>query len=138
MGNSCSECLPSTYQQHLKNGECKSIDNLENLKSIEWIEKVKKGSLSNVWVVRKKGSDKQFVLKVTEKLRLVDRGEVSTIINEKNIMETIDSPFVVNFINSFQDREKLYILMEYMPHGNLRELLNKTTFSESQIRNYQF
>ena len=91
-----------------------------------------------MWVVRKKGSDKQFVLKVTEKLRLVDRGEVSTIINEKNIMETIDSPFVVNFINSFQDREKLYILMEYMPHGNLRELLNKTTFSESQIRNYQF
>ena len=74
-------------------------------------------------------------MKVTDKLKLVDRGDVSSIMTEKNIMEAINSPFLVNFVTSFQDKEKLYILMEYVPHGNLRQLLNKATLSESQIRN---
>jgi serine/threonine protein kinase len=109
--------------------------NVDELKGIEWIQEVKRGSISTVWLVKKKEHEKEYVMKVTDKLKLVDRSDVSTIMSEKNIMEAINSPFLVNFVTSFQDKEKLYILMEYMPNGNLRQLLNKATLSEPQISN---
>lgn len=49
---------------------------------------------------------------------------------EKEIMATIEHPFLVKMRMSFQDENKLYFLLEYCPGGELFSLLalkNKIT-----------
>jgi hypothetical protein len=42
------------------------------------------------------------------------------VINEKSILEQISNPFIINMKSSFQDREYLYMTMEYLRGGDLR------------------
>lgn len=40
--------------------------------------------------------------------------------NERKILETINHPFIVNMHQSFQDRENLYLVMDFHTGGDLR------------------
>ena len=40
--------------------------------------------------------------------------------NEKKILAELSHPFIINSLTSFQDREKLYLAMEYLRGGDLR------------------
>ena len=44
--------------------------------------------------------------------------------NEKSLLSTLKDPFIVNMIFSFQDRENLYLLLDYLPGGDLRHHLS--------------
>ena len=44
--------------------------------------------------------------------------------NERNILRiAFSTPFVVNFYDSFQDNENLYLALEYLPGGELIKLI---------------
>lgn len=45
---------------------------------------------------------------------------MGSVINEKSILEQISNPFIINMKSSFQDREYLYMTMEYLRGGDLR------------------
>jgi len=52
--------------------------------------------------------------------------------NERKMLERFSSPFIPNMIAAFQTRESLFLMMEYMPGGDLRFHINSCrTFSES-------
>ena len=56
---------------------------------------------------------------------------------ERNILATADNPWVVKLAHSFQDREFLYLVMEYLPGGDTMELLMKEdTFSNEWVKFY--
>lgn len=44
---------------------------------------------------------------------------------EKQILEKIDSPFIVNLLTSFQDVKNLYLAMEYVTGGEMFYHLRK-------------
>jgi serine/threonine protein kinase len=52
--------------------------------------------------------------------RVLLKKSVGSVINEKSILEQISNPFIINMKSSFQDREYLYMTMEYMRGGDLR------------------
>ena len=55
----------------------------------------------------------------------------------KIILYYIFSSFIVNMYYTFQDKENLYLLMNYIPGGNLRyHLTINTTFTEPQTSKY--
>lgn len=61
-----------------------------------------------------------YALKVIKKSAIVSRKKMQM---EKEIMSSIYSSFVVQLFYSFQSRTKLYLVMEYLPGGDLYSLL---------------
>ena len=50
--------------------------------------------------------------------------------NERKLLGSLKSDFIVNMVQSFQDRETLYLVMDYLPGGDLRHhLTHKGTFT---------
>lgn len=55
--------------------------------------------------------------------------------NEKRLLTTLKHDFLVNMVQSFQDRENLYLVMDYLQGGDLRHLIAKyNSFSEEQAK----
>ncbi len=44
---------------------------------------------------------------------------------ERDILVSINHPFLIKIHSSFQDQKKLYLLLEYCPGGELFGLLSK-------------
>ncbi len=45
--------------------------------------------------------------------------------NEKKLLASLKNNFMVNMVQSFQDRETLYLVMDYLPGGDLRHHIAK-------------
>jgi serine/threonine protein kinase len=56
---------------------------------------------------------------------------------EREILSRMDNPFVVKLYYSFQTRDNLYLVMEYLPGGDVASLLQVTgCLSERHARAY--
>lgn len=40
--------------------------------------------------------------------------------NERTLLAKLKHPFIINMVAAFQDRENLYLLMDYIDGGDLR------------------
>jgi serum/glucocorticoid-regulated kinase 2 len=55
--------------------------------------------------------------------------------NERIILETLRSPFIVNMHYAFQDREHLYLVLDFKKGGDLRYQMAKSKkFTEEQLK----
>lgn len=90
-----------------------------------------KGGFGKVWrVVRKKGRQ-VYAMKEMSKARIMTKRSVRSVINERSILNQLDNIFIVNMHNAFQDRENLYLVMDYLSGGDLRyHICRYRTFSE--------
>lgn len=56
---------------------------------------------------------------------------------ERNVLSSIKHPFIVGLNYAFQTPEKLYLILDYCPGGNLGELLDeRNNFEENQAKYY--
>ncbi|VDM18222.1 unnamed protein product, partial [Wuchereria bancrofti] len=56
---------------------------------------------------------------------------------ERDILAEADSNWIVKLYYSFQDEQSLYLIMEYVPGGDMMQLLiNKGLFEEKLARFY--
>lgn len=56
---------------------------------------------------------------------------------ERNLLAEVDSNCIVTLYCSFQDDEFLYLIMEYLPGGDMMTLLmRKDTLTENEARFY--
>lgn len=56
---------------------------------------------------------------------------------ERNLLAEVDSNYIVKLYCSFQDDEYLYLIMEYLPGGDMMTLLmRKDTLTEDEARFY--
>ena len=58
-------------------------------------------------------------MKILKKKAMIKRNQVLHIKTERRIMELIDHPFIVKLIYAFQTAQKLYMVMDYCPGGEL-------------------
>lgn len=57
--------------------------------------------------------------------------------SERNLLAEVDSNCIVKLYCSFQDDDYLYLIMEYLPGGDMMTLLmRKDTLSEDEARFY--
>ncbi|GJN14893.1 hypothetical protein PR202_gb01767 [Eleusine coracana subsp. coracana] len=75
-----------------------------------------------------------------ELLTIIGRGafgEVEHVKAERNLLAEVDSAYIVKLYYSFQDEEFLYLIMEYLPGGDMMTLLmRKDTLTEDEARFY--
>ena len=63
--------------------------------------------------------------------------QVDHVKAERNLLAEVDNPSIVKLYYSFQDEEFLYLVMEYLPGGDMMTLLmRRDTLSEEVTRFY--
>lgn len=96
---------------------------------------VGRGGFGRVWKVDHKRSKCFFALKEMQKLRVVAKRSVHSVMNERKLLACLKHPFIVNMHYAFQDRDNLYLVLDYMKGGDLRYHLTKLrTFTEAQTK----
>lgn len=115
------------------NNKALSIDDFQLLKVLG------KGSFGKVMLVRKidDSSGRLFAMKTLRKAALLKRNQVAHTATERYILQKLKSPFLVHLVFAFQTTEKLYMVLNYMPGGELFFWLKKDRrFSEPRARLY--
>ena len=77
------------------------------------------GTFGKVWLVNHKKTKKTYALKMLDKREIIGHHQVEGVMREKNIMASIDHPFVIDLRCTFQDDYHLYLLIELCQGGEL-------------------
>lgn len=83
------------------------------------VKVVGKGSYGKVLLVKKHKEEKVYAMKVLKKKHMIKRNQVEHIKTERRIMEMIDHPFIIKLKYAFQNPQKLYLVMDFCPGGEL-------------------
>ncbi|KAJ1569944.1 Serine/threonine-protein kinase [Nowakowskiella sp. JEL0078] len=83
-------------------------------------------------------SGKVYAMKTLRKSEMVKKDQLAHVKAERDVLaESINTPWVVQLYYSFQDVQYLYLIMEFLPGGDLMTLLIKEdTFPEDVTRFY--
>ena len=74
-------------------------------------------------------------MKEMPKVKAYMKKSLATILSEKNILTNLHYSLISNLNFSFQDKEYLYLILDYLPGGDLRYYLSrKMIFNEAQIK----
>ncbi|XVF48958.1 hypothetical protein PTKIN_Ptkin03bG0229800 [Pterospermum kingtungense] len=96
-----------------------------------------RGAFGEVIVCREKKSGDIFAMKKLKKSEMLSRGQVEHVRAERNLLAEVASHFIVKLYYSFQDAEYLYLIMEYLPGGDMMTLLmREDTLTENVARFY--
>ncbi|EOY06065.1 AGC isoform 3 [Theobroma cacao] len=96
-----------------------------------------KGAFGEVRVCREKATGHVYAMKKLKKSEMLRRGQVEHVKAERNLLAEVDSNCIVKLYCSFQDEEYLYLIMEYLPGGDMMTLLmRKDTLTEDEARFY--
>lgn len=87
------------------------------------IRLVSNGAYGAVFLVRHRETRQRFALKKMNKQTLMLRNQVDQVFAERDILTMADNPFVVSFYGSFETRQYLCMLMEYVEGGDCAALL---------------
>merc|ERR1719361_271863 len=76
-------------------------------------------------------------MKTLKKVEVLKRNQVAHVKAERDILAEADNEWVVKLYYSFQDRDNLYFVMEYVPGGDLMsKLIRDQLFDEDLARFY--
>ncbi|KAI5181132.1 protein kinase X [Nematocida sp. AWRm80] len=78
-----------------------------------------------------------YALKIMSKAQIIQSNQSTHVYNEKAVMLTVCSPFFVKLYSTFQDEHYLYMVMEYVPGGELFSYMREVArFSIQQTKFY--
>ncbi|CAA7013985.1 unnamed protein product [Microthlaspi erraticum] len=96
-----------------------------------------KGAFGEVRVCREKTTGQVYAMKKLKKAEMLRRGQVEHVRAERNLLAEVDSNYIVKLYCSFQDDDHLYLVMEYLPGGDMMTLLmRKDTLSDDEAKFY--
>ena len=61
-----------------------------------------------------KGELEEFAMKVVCKQQVIQETLETHVINEKRICSIVDHPNIMNFYRTFQDKQHIYFILEYI------------------------
>ena len=93
---------------------------------------VGKGGFGKVWRVEHKKDKKVFAMKEMQKAKVISKKSVQSVMNERNLLSMTKNEFIVNMQCAFSDKYNLYLVMDYLPGGDLRYHIGRMRrFNES-------
>jgi protein-serine/threonine kinase len=114
-------------------------------KSFSVIKLLGTGSFGEVFLVilkikfrwKNRDSGKLYAMKVLKKDKIIGRNLTRYAMTERNVMSVSNHPFIVSLQYAFQTEDRLFLVMEYCPGGDLSNYLEaEEYFSEDRARLY--
>jgi len=103
----------------------------------EPLKVIGKGAFGEVRLVQKNDTGHIYAMKVLRKRDMVEKDQLAHVRAERDILVEADHQWVVRMYFSFQDPLNLYLVMEFLPGGDLMTLLMKEdTLSEDAAQFY--
>ena len=89
-----------------------------------------------VWKVQYKQNQKLYAMKEISKVKAYINESITSILLEKHFLSKLHHSLIANLNYAFHDKEYLYLILDYLPGGELRYYMknNRYIFSESQIK----
>ncbi|TFK26334.1 AGC/PKA protein kinase [Coprinopsis marcescibilis] len=84
------------------------------------------GSFGRVHLVQSLHNMRFYAIKVLNKERIVKMKQIEHTNNEMRMLESVQHPFIINLWGSFQDTSNLYMVMDFVPGGELFTLLRRS------------
>ncbi|XP_075967516.1 serine/threonine-protein kinase LATS2 [Anarhichas minor] len=95
------------------------------------------GAFGEVCLTRKVDLGALYAMKTLRKKDVLNRNQVAHVKAERDILAEADNEWVVRLYYSFQDRDSLYFVMDYIPGGDMMSLLIRMgVFPEPLARFY--
>ncbi|KAF9038430.1 AGC/NDR protein kinase [Panaeolus papilionaceus] len=121
-----------TESQHLRLRRTKI-----KLSDFRTVKVIGKGAFGEVRLVQKLDTGKVYAMKSLQKAEMLKRDQLAHVRAERDVLAESTSPWVVQLFYSFQDPLYLYLIMEFLPGGDLMTMLMKyDVFSEDVTRFY--
>ncbi|XP_030629893.1 rho-associated protein kinase 1 isoform X2 [Chanos chanos] len=102
----------------------------------EVVKVIGRGAFGEVQLVRHKATQKVYAMKLLSKFEMIKRSDSAFFWEERDIMAFANSSWVVQLFYAFQDDRYLYMVMEYMPGGDLVNLMSNYDVPEKWARFY--
>ncbi|PWN39594.1 kinase-like protein [Ceraceosorus guamensis] len=101
------------------------------------VKVIGKGAFGEVRLVQKVDTGRIYAMKTLKKSEMFKKDQLAHVRAERDVLAESNSPWVVQLYYSFQDSQYLYLLMEFLPGGDLMTMLIKyDTFSHDVTRFY--
>lgn len=101
------------------------------------ITQIGKGSFGEVYLVTKQDTQQLYALKVLKKDKILSHNLIRYALTERNVLSYIRHPFIVSLQYAFQSSEKLFLVLDYCPGGDLSsQLLIEKRFTEQRAKIY--
>ena len=95
------------------------------------------GSFGRVCLARHKATDTAVAIKSLLKSRIVKNQQVSHVRSERDVLDSLDHPFIVKMHSTFQDEHCIHFVMEFVAGGEFfSHLRSRGQLSEESARFY--
>mmetsp|Transcript_9485 Transcript_9485/g.19063 ORF Transcript_9485/g.19063 Transcript_9485/m.19063 type:complete len:1156 (+) Transcript_9485:260-3727(+) len=81
------------------------------------------GAFGRVWLASHRARKTVYALKVMDKKEIVAKKMTKGVMREKNVLASVEHPFIVGLISTFQDDYRVYMLQHYVQGGELLGLI---------------
>ncbi len=107
------------------------------LHAFDPIQMLGKGSFGEVYLVQRRTTLKYYAMKVLNKKMVLSQNLTKYVYTEKNVLSYVSHPFIVGLHCAFQTQNKLFLVMDYCPAGDLGHVLQREhKFAEDRARIY--
>lgn len=94
------------------------------IKDYEIIKAISKGAFGSVFLAKRRLTGDYVAIKTLKKRDMIAKNQVLNVKSERAaMMKQTDSPYVVQLYNSFQTKDYLFLVMEYLNGGDCATLL---------------
>uniref|UniRef100_A0A915CVH1 Rho-associated protein kinase let-502 n=1 Tax=Ditylenchus dipsaci TaxID=166011 RepID=A0A915CVH1_9BILA len=100
------------------------------------IKVIGKGAFGEVQLVRHRQTSQVYAMKLLDKSEMIRRSDSAFFWDERNIMAHANSEWIVQLHYAFQDTRFLYMVMEFMPGGDLVNLMMNYELPEKTAQFY--
>ncbi|KAF2264487.1 serine/threonine-protein kinase cot-1 [Lojkania enalia] len=137
---SISDARKAQKESNMRRAEAEYLRFLrtkEKPENFSTLKIIGKGAFGEVKLVQRKNDGKIYALKSLVKSEMFKKDQLAHVRSERDILAESDSPWVVKLHTTFQDTTFLYMLMEFLPGGDLMTMLIKyEIFTEDITRFY--
>ncbi|XP_063414953.1 rho-associated protein kinase 1-like isoform X2 [Mytilus trossulus] len=105
-------------------------------KDFEVVKVIGRGAFGEVQLVRHRSTRKVYALKLLSKFEMIKRSDSAFFWEEREIMANANSKWIVQLHYAFQDSKYLYMVMDYMPGGDLVNLMSNYDVPEKWAKFY--
>ncbi|KAK8893711.1 hypothetical protein M9Y10_022139 [Tritrichomonas musculus] len=103
----------------------------------EFLKVLGRGSFGKVQLVKYKRDNQYYAMKYMKKKKIFASGQINQTFAERDILVKIHHPFLVSAHFSFQNEDKIFLVLDFINGGDLRNHINDSKrLTETEARFY--